>query len=53
VEGIPGDLNSFTNVGNDKELLIKAITQCMPYMGFSRTLNAINCVYEIATATSK
>ena len=31
-------------VGNDKELLIEAITQCMPYMGFPRTLNALNCV---------
>lgn len=35
------------NVGNDKDLLINAITQCMPYMGFPRTLNALNCVNEI------
>lgn len=34
------------NVGNDKELMIDAITQCMPYMGFPRTLNALNCVNE-------
>jgi 4-carboxymuconolactone decarboxylase len=36
------------NVGNDKDLLIDAITQCMPYIGFPRTLNALNCVNEIA-----
>jgi 4-carboxymuconolactone decarboxylase len=34
------------NVGNDKELMIEAITQCMPYMGFPRTLNALSCVNE-------
>jgi 4-carboxymuconolactone decarboxylase len=34
------------NMGNDKDLLIEAITQCMPYMGFPRTLNALNCVNE-------
>ena len=34
------------NVGNDKELMIEAITQCMPYMGFPRTLNALNCVND-------
>lgn len=36
------------NVGNDKDLLINAITQCMPYIGFPRTLNALNCINEIA-----
>ncbi|UOQ45779.1 carboxymuconolactone decarboxylase family protein [Halobacillus salinarum] len=35
------------NVGNDKETLITAITHCLPYMGFPRTLNALNCVNEI------
>jgi 4-carboxymuconolactone decarboxylase len=35
------------NVGNDKELMISAITQCLPYIGFPRTLNALNCVNEI------
>lgn len=35
------------NVGNDKETLITAITHCLPYMGFPRTLNAIACVNEI------
>ena len=35
------------NVGNDKDLLIEAITQCLPYMGFPRTLNALNCVNDV------
>ena len=34
------------NVGNDKELMIEAITQCIPYMGFPRSLNALNCVND-------
>jgi 4-carboxymuconolactone decarboxylase len=34
------------NMGNDKDVLVEAITQCMPYMGFPRTLNALNCVNE-------
>ncbi|MCY8939805.1 carboxymuconolactone decarboxylase family protein [Peribacillus frigoritolerans] len=35
------------NVGNDKETLIAAITHCLPYLGFPRTLNALACVNEI------
>ncbi|QRG70407.1 carboxymuconolactone decarboxylase family protein [Brevibacillus choshinensis] len=35
------------NVGNDKETLITAITHCLPYIGFPRTLNAIACVNEM------
>jgi 4-carboxymuconolactone decarboxylase len=35
------------NIGNDKETMISAITHCLPYMGFPRTLNALNCVNEI------
>lgn len=35
------------NVGNDKETLIAAITHCLPYMGFPRTLNALACINEM------
>ena len=35
------------NVGNGKETLITAITHCLPYMGFPRTLNALACINEI------
>jgi 4-carboxymuconolactone decarboxylase len=34
------------SVGNSKDLMIEAITQCLPYMGFPRTLNVLNCVNE-------
>ncbi|RKD88308.1 carboxymuconolactone decarboxylase family protein [Mangrovibacterium diazotrophicum] len=34
-------------VGNDKNTLIEAVTQCLPYMGFPRTLNALNCINEV------
>jgi 4-carboxymuconolactone decarboxylase len=35
------------NVGNGKETLITAITHCLPYIGFPRTLNALASVNEI------
>ncbi|MBT2656004.1 carboxymuconolactone decarboxylase family protein [Bacillus sp. ISL-18] len=35
------------NVGTDKEILINAITHCLPYMGFPRTLNALACINEM------
>ena len=34
-------------VGNGKEILLAALTVCLPYIGFPRTLNALNCVNEI------
>jgi 4-carboxymuconolactone decarboxylase len=39
------------NIGNDKETLITAITHCLPYMGFPRTLNALNCINEMIPET--
>lgn len=35
------------NVGNSKEKLIDALTVILPYIGFPRTLNALNIVNEI------
>lgn len=32
------------SVGNTKQLLIQAITTCLPYIGYPRTLNALNCI---------
>ena len=32
------------SVGNSTELMVEAITQCLPYIGFPRTLNALNMV---------
>lgn len=35
-------------IGNDKEFLIKIISQCLPYIGYPRSLNALRCVNEAA-----
>lgn len=34
-------------VGNSKEILLAALTVCLPYIGFPRTLNALGCVNEV------
>jgi 4-carboxymuconolactone decarboxylase len=35
-------------IGNDKTLLIKIISQCLPFIGYPRSLNALRCVNEAA-----
>ena len=35
-------------IGNDKTFLIKIISQCLPYIGYPRSLNALRCVNEAA-----
>jgi 4-carboxymuconolactone decarboxylase len=37
------------NLGNDAKFLIKVISQCLPYIGYPRSLNALNCVRTAAT----
>ncbi len=36
------------NMGNDKEFLNKVVSQCLPYIGYPRSLNAINCINKAA-----
>lgn len=36
------------NLGNDKDFLIRVISQCLPYIGYPRSLNAINAVNQAA-----
>lgn len=36
------------NMGNDKEFLIKVVSQCLPYIGYPRSLNAIACINKAA-----
>lgn len=38
-------------IGNDKEFLIKIISQCLPYIGYPRSLNALACVNTAAEKT--
>lgn len=35
-------------IGNDKSFLINIISQCLPYIGYPRSLNALRCVNEAA-----
>ena len=35
-------------IGNDKSFLIKVISQCLPYIGYPRSLNALRCVNDAA-----
>ena len=35
-------------VGNDRLFLIKVISQCLPFIGYPRTLNALRCINEAA-----
>ena len=32
------------NMGNDKDFLIRVISQCLPYIGYPRSLNALTCI---------
>ena len=36
------------NLGNDKAFLIRVISQCLPYIGYPRSLNAVNAVNKAA-----
>ena len=35
------------SIGNSKDMLIEAVTQCIPYIGYPRTLNAIAIINNI------
>ena len=36
------------NLGNDKDFLIRVVSQCLPYIVYPRSLNAIVCVHKAA-----
>ena len=36
------------NLGNDKAFLTKVVSQCLPYVGYPRSLNAIACINKAA-----
>lgn len=35
-------------IGNEKAFLIRVISQCLPFIGYPRSLNALRCVNEVA-----
>lgn len=36
-------------IGNDKQFLINVVSQCLPFIGYPRSLNAIRCVNDAAS----
>ena len=34
------------NMGNDKDLLVRVVSQCLPYIGYPRSLNAMTCIHR-------
>ena len=36
------------NLGNDKDFLVRVVSQCLPYIGYPRSLNAIACINKAA-----
>jgi 4-carboxymuconolactone decarboxylase len=47
---IKGHIQGNANMGNDRQTLINLMTQLLPYVGYPRTLTAINCLNEILPA---
>lgn len=45
---IKGHIQGNLNVGNSKDILLNAIAQLLPWVGYPRTLNALNCLNEVA-----
>ncbi len=41
------------NLGNDKNFLIRVVSQCLPYIGYPRSLNAVNCINKAAEEMEK
>ncbi len=36
------------NLGNSKDFLISVVCQCLPYIGYPRSLNAVSCINQAA-----
>lgn len=39
-------------LGNDRDFLVRVVSQCLPYIGYPRSLNAIACVEQAAGAAA-
>ena len=44
---VKGHINGNAGVGNDKTILLAAVTHLLPYIGYPRSLNALNCLNEV------
>ena len=36
------------HIGNDRAFLIRVVSQCLPYIGYPRSLNALSCIDKAA-----
>lgn len=36
------------NLGNDNDFLVRVVSQCLPYIGYPRSLNAVSCIQKAA-----
>ena len=45
---LTGHAKGNMNLGNDKAFLIKVVSQCLPYIGYPRSLNAVTCINKAA-----
>lgn len=50
---LKGHIAGNFGVGNDKEKLYGVVEQCMPYIGYPRSLNAMNIIDEVSKAMEK
>jgi 4-carboxymuconolactone decarboxylase len=48
-----GHVRGNLNVGNGRDVLIDVITQLLPWVGYPRTLNALNAVNDVVPDNSK
>ncbi len=47
---LKGHIAGNYHVGNDKDFLIAVISSNLPFIGYPRTLNALNCIREVEAA---
>lgn len=45
---LTGHARGNLNMGNDKAFLIRVVSQCLPYIGYPRSLNAMTCIQNAA-----
>lgn len=38
------------NLGNDKDFLVRVVSQCLPYIGYPRSLNTMSCIQKAVEA---
>lgn len=44
---VRGHVAGNLNVGNGRDVMVDAVTQLVPYIGYPRTLNAISAINEL------